>query len=176
VVTKTPPPASAPDPTLKDPVSHPNKIYYDLVFVIKAQGDLDAMAIQRSYLTSFLTTIHRVDETAVLLPYGNINALNEEVLYEPDCLGQSYTAIRKYFQGFHSQKITDRMYVSVLVAYHASPDEFFKSLRPEIENLGHNVYTRSIQAPFLSKIGWLFHSHEHTDLRCLKEFLESIIL
>jgi len=176
VVLKTPPPASGLDPTLKDPASHPNKLYYDLVFVIKAQGDLDAMAIQRSYLTSFLTTIRRVDETAVLLPYGTINALNEDTLHEPDRLGQSYTAIRRYFQGFRSQKITDRMYVSVLVAYHSTPDEFYKSLRPEMENLGHNVYTRSIQAPFLSKIGWLFHSHEHTDLRRLKESLESIIL
>ena len=174
--TTAPPPASTPDPSLKNPVSHTNKVYYDLVFVIKAQGDLDAMAIQRSYLTTFLTSIRRVDETAVLLPYTTFNALNDEVLYEPDHLGQSYTAIRKYFQGFRSQKITDRMYVSVLVAYNASPDEFYKSLRPEIENLGHNVYTRSIQAPFLSKIGWLFHSHEHTDLRRLKELLELLLL
>jgi len=39
------PPASAPDPTLKDPVTQLNKIYYDLVFPINAQGNLDAMAI-----------------------------------------------------------------------------------------------------------------------------------
>jgi len=92
-----PPPASIPDPTLKDPVSHTNKIYYDLVFVIKAQGDLDAMVIQHLYLSDFLTTIHRVDETAVLLPYKSFFALNEEVLYEPGKLGQSYTAVSKYF-------------------------------------------------------------------------------
>jgi len=176
VAMKTPLPASTPDPSLKDPVSHTNKVYYDLVFVIKAQGNLDAMAIQCSYLTTFLTTIRWVDETAVLLPYTPFNAFNGEVLYEPDHLGQSYMAIRKYFQGFHSQKIMDRMYVSVLVAYNASPDEFFKSLHPEIENLGHSVYTHSIQAPFLSKIDWLFHSHEHTDLYHLKELLELLLL
>ncbi len=78
-------------------------MYYDLVFVIKAQGDFNAMAIQRLYLSAFLTTIRRVDETAVLLPYKSFFALNEEVLYKPDKLGQSYTVISKYFQGFCSQ-------------------------------------------------------------------------
>ena len=173
--TQKPPPASTPDPTLKDPVSHTHKIYYDLVFVIKARDDLDAMAIQRLYLSEVLTTIRLVDETAVLLPYQSFFALNEEVLFEPDKLGQSYTAVSKYFQGFRSQKITDRMYVSILVAFNATPEEFFKSLRPSIETLGHNVYNRSIQAPYISKIGWLFHSHEHTDLRRLTEVLESIL-
>jgi len=46
------PPASVPDPTLKDPVSHTNKIYYNLVFPIKAWGVLDAMAIQTYALLS----------------------------------------------------------------------------------------------------------------------------
>jgi len=40
------PPALVPDPTLKDPVSQINKIYYDLVFPIKVRGVLDAMVIQ----------------------------------------------------------------------------------------------------------------------------------
>jgi len=98
--TTKPPPASVPDPTLKDPVSRTNKIYYDLVFLIKAQGDLDAMAIQYLYLTQFLTSIHHVDETAVLLLYKAFFTLNEEVWYEPDKLSQSYTAVSKHFQGF----------------------------------------------------------------------------
>ena len=67
------------------------------------------------------------------------------------------------------------MYVSVLAAYNASPEDFYTNLCPGIENLGHFVYIRSIQAPFISKIGWLFHSHEHTDLRRLTELLESIL-
>ncbi len=67
------------------------------------------------------------------------------------------------------------MYVSVLAAYNASPEDFYTNLCPGIENLGHFVYTHSIQAPFISKIGWLFHSHEHMDLRRLTELLESIL-
>jgi len=150
-------------------------MYYDLVFVIKAQGNLDAMAIQRLYLSAFMTTIHWVDETAVLLLYKSFFALNEEVLYKPNKLRQSYTAISKYFQGFRSQKIGDRMYVSVLAAYNASPEIFYKNLNPGIENLGHGIYTCSIQVPFISKLGWLFHSHEHTNLRHLTELLEPIL-
>jgi len=133
------------------------------------------MAIQCLYLLAFLTLIHWVDKTAVLQLYKSFFALNEEVLYEPDKLGQSYTAISKYFQGFCSQKIGDRMYVSVLIAYNASPEDFYKNLCPGVKNLGHSIYTRSIQAPFISKIGWLFHSHEHTNLRHLTELLESIL-
>jgi len=102
-------------------------------------------------------------------------ALNDKVLYKPDKLGQSYTAISKYFQGFCSQCIMDKMYVSILVAYNASQEDFYKSLWPDLENIGHNVYTHSIQAPFLSKIGWLFHSHENMDLCCLTELLETIL-
>jgi len=67
------------------------------------------------------------------------------------------------------------MYVSVLVAYDSSQEDFYKSLCPDLENRGHNVYTCSIQALFISKIGWLFHSHKHTDLCCLTELLEDIL-
>jgi len=84
-------------------------------------------------------------------------------------------AVSKYFQGFRQQQIMDRMYISVLVAYNCSPDDFYKNLCPDMETLGHNVYTHSIQAPFLSKIGWLFHSHEHTNLCHLMEFLEKLV-
>jgi len=170
-----PPPATGPVPTPKDPVSRFNKIYYDLVFNIKARGEVDAMSLQRLYLTEFITSICQVDTTAVLLPYKSFFALNEEVLHDPAKLGRSYTAISKYFQGFHSQRITDKMHVSVLVAYDSSQEDFYQSLRPALANLGHNVYTRSIQTPFISKIGWLFHSHEHTDLRHLTELLEDIL-
>jgi len=58
------------------------------------------MAIQHLYLTQFLTSIHQVDETAALLSYKSFFALNEEVLYKPNKLGQSYTAMSKHFQGF----------------------------------------------------------------------------
>jgi len=67
------------------------------------------------------------------------------------------------------------MYISILVAYNSTPEDFYKNLCPAMENLGHNVYTHSIQAPFISKIGWLFHSHEHMDLCCLTEFLETLV-
>jgi len=66
------------------------------------------------------------------------------------------------------------MYVSVLVGYDTTQEDFYKSLPPEME-MSHQVYTCSIQAPFISKIGWLFHSHEHTNLPCLTEILEGIL-
>jgi len=87
VVTPKPPPAAAPDPTLKDPVSRFNKIYYDLVFTIKAWGELDAMSIQCLYLTEFITSIRRVDATTVLLPNKSFSALKEEVLHDSAKLG-----------------------------------------------------------------------------------------
>ncbi len=111
------------------------------------------MAIQCLYLTKFLAAICRVDESAVLLPFKSYFALNEEVLSEPDKIGQSYMAVSKYFQGFRSQRITDQMYISVLVAYNCTLEDFYKNLCPDMKTLGHNVYTRSVQAPFLSKIG-----------------------
>jgi len=82
-------------------------MYYDLVFIIKARGDLEATAIQRLYLMEFLAAIRRVDESAILLPFKTYFALNEDVLSNPDQIGQSYTAISKYFQGFRPQRITD---------------------------------------------------------------------
>jgi len=84
--TPKPPAASVPDPKLKDPVSQINKHYYDLVFTIKARGNLEAMAIQHLYLTKFLAAICQVDESAVLLPFRSYFALNKEVLYKPDRL------------------------------------------------------------------------------------------
>jgi len=60
------------------------------------------MAYQCLCLAKLLTIIHHVDETAVLLLYKTFYALNEEVLYKPNKLGQSFTVISKYFQGFCS--------------------------------------------------------------------------
>jgi len=58
------------------------------------------MAIQCLCLAKFLIIICHVDETAVLLLYKTFYALNKEVLYKPNKLGQSFTTISKYFQGF----------------------------------------------------------------------------
>jgi len=41
--------------------------------------------------------------------------------------------------------------------------------------VAHKVYTCSIQAPFISKIGWLFQLHEHTDLPYLIKILEGLL-
>jgi len=67
------------------------------------------------------------------------------------------------------------MYVSVMVGYNSAQEDFYKNHFPEMENLSHKVYTQSIQAPFNSKIGWLFHLHKHTDLLHLTEILEGIL-
>jgi len=115
--TSQPPPTSAPNPTLKDPVSRNNKAYYNLQFPLTAQGDLAAITIQCLCLAKFLTIIHHMDETAVLLPYKSFYTLNGEVLYEPNNLGQVFTAESKYFQGFHSQHPSDTMYVSILSGF-----------------------------------------------------------
>jgi len=46
-----------------------------------------------------------------------------------------------------------KMYISILVGYSSPQEDFYKSLQPDMENFGHSVYTQSIQAPFISKIG-----------------------
>jgi len=112
------------------------------------------LAIQHLCLAKFLTIIHHdVDETAALLPYKLFFALNGEVLFKPNKLGQSFMAVNKYFQGFCSQHLTETLYNSVLVGYDSTQEDFYKSLHPEMENLSHQVYTHSIQAPFISTIG-----------------------
>jgi len=67
------------------------------------------------------------------------------------------------------------MYVSVLLRYDSPPEDFYSSLHREMENVSHEIYTWSIQAPFLATIGWLFQSHEHTDLTFLTELLEGLL-
>jgi len=89
----------------------------------------------------FLTIICQVEETAIILPYKSFYALNEEVLYESAKLGQSYMAVSKYFQGFCSHCLMDKMYISILVGYNSPLEDFYKSLQPNMENLGHYIYT-----------------------------------
>jgi len=55
-------------------------------------------------------------------------------------------------------------------------EEFFKSLQPELANSNCKDYTCSVQATFISKISWLFQTHEHTSLRYLTEVLEGLLL
>jgi len=61
------------------------------------------------------------------------------------------------------------------VGYNSPQEDFYKSLQPNMENFSHSIYTQSIQAPFISKIGWLFHLHKHTDLHHLTELLEGLL-
>jgi len=51
------------------------------------------LAIQHLCLTEFLTTMHWVDETVILLPYKSFHALNGDILHKPNELGQSFTAV-----------------------------------------------------------------------------------
>jgi len=122
------------------------------------------LAIQHLCLTKFITTMHWVDETTVLLPYKTFHALNGNVLLEPDKLGQSFMAVSKYFQNFCSLPLNGTIYVSVLIRFDSSMDDFFKSLCHKLSNSDHKVYSHSIQAPFISKISWLFQIHKHTNL------------
>ena len=172
--TSQPSPASVPSPTLKAPVSWLNKIY-NLQFPLTAWGDLAAMAVQHLCLSEFFTTICCVDETAVLLPYKTFYALMKKFCTSWTSLVNPSPPSASTFQGFCSQHLTDTMYISVLVAYNSPQEDFFKSLHPEMENLSHKIYTCSIKAPFISKIGWLFHLHKHTDPQHLIEILEGIL-
>jgi len=78
---------------------------------------LDAAAIQCLILIEFVQLLCLVDETTVILPYKHSFAVKGDVLFELEKLGQLYTAISKYFQGFTSRKVNESMYVSVLLGF-----------------------------------------------------------
>jgi len=123
----------------------------------------------------FIKILHLVDKSTILIPYKTFFAVKGDVLSEPDKLGQSYMAVSKYFQGFSSRKVMEAMYVSVLLGFDSPPEDFYPLLHMEIDNLSHKIYTWSIQAPFLTTIGWLFQSHEHTNLIFLSKILEGLL-
>ncbi len=123
----------------------------------------------------FIKILCLVDESTILLPYKTFFAVKGNVLTELDKLGQSYMAVNKYFQGFSSRKVMETMYVSVLIGFDSPPEDFYPLLCKEMDNLSHKIYTWSIQAPFLATIGWVFQSHEHTDLVFLSEILEGLL-
>ncbi len=102
MVASQPSSALAPNPTLKDPITSTNRIYYDLQFLISLWDNMEAVAIQCLCLMKFIKLLHLVDESTIILPYKFYFALKGDVLFEPEKLGQSYTMVSKYFQGFSS--------------------------------------------------------------------------
>jgi len=89
----------------------------------------------------FIKTLHLVDESTVLLSYKTFFAVKADVLTEPDKLSQSYMAVIKYLQGFSSRKVTETMYVSVLLSFDSPPEDFYPLLHKEMDNLSHKIYT-----------------------------------
>jgi len=70
------------------------------------------VAIQHLILMDFIKLLCLGDESTILPLYKMFFAVKDDVLMELDKLGQSYTAVSKYFQGFSSRKVTETMYVS----------------------------------------------------------------
>jgi len=161
----------APDPTLKEPITSTNRLYYVQLFIAPWDA-LDAAAIQCLILMEFIKLLCLVDKTTVILPYKIFFAVNNDVLSEPEKLGQLYT-ISKYFQGFDSRKVNESMYVSVLLGYDFPPEDFYTSLHREMENLSHKIYTQSIHSchPRLA----IPVSQAHKTLTFLTELLEGLL-
>jgi len=87
---------------------------------------MEAAAIQHLCLIEFIKLLCLVN---VILPYKSFFALKGDVLFDPEKLGQSYTAVRKYFQGFSSCLLNKTMYVSVLIGYDSTLEDFYPSLQ-----------------------------------------------
>ena len=90
-------------------------------------------------------------------------------------MGLSYTAISKYVQGFQAIPLKDKMFLAILVGYNSDKADFYKNIREHMANSASTIFTRAVQHPFIAKIGWIFCSHKHTDLRWLAEVLENIV-
>jgi len=78
-------------------------------------GTLEAVAIQCLILMEFIKLLHLVDESMDILPYKTFLAVKGDVLFKLENLGQLYTAVSKYFQGFSSRKVNEMMYISILL-------------------------------------------------------------
>jgi len=147
-------------------------LYYVQLFIAPWDA-LDAAAIQCLILMEFIKLLCLVDKTTVILPYKIFFAVKGNVLSEPEKMGQSYTAISKYFQGFKSRKVNESMYISVLLSYDSPPEDFYSSLHREMENLSHKIYTQSIHSchPRLA----IPVSQAHKTLTFLTELLEGLL-
>jgi len=89
----------------------------------------------------FIKTLCLMDESTVLLPYKTFFAVKGDVLTELDKLSQSYMAVSKYFQGFSSRKVTETIYVSILLGFDSPPEDFYPLLCKEMDNLSHKIFT-----------------------------------
>jgi len=79
---------------------------------------MEAVAIQCLILIEFIK-LHLVDKSTCILLHKILFAVKGDVLFEQEKLGQSYTAVSKYFQGFSSRKVNETMYISVLLGFNS---------------------------------------------------------
>jgi len=92
----------------------------------------------------FIKLLCLVDKSTIILPYKTFFAVKGYVLFELDKLGQLYTAVSKYFQGFSFRKVTETMYISILLGNDSPLEDFYPSQCKEMDNLSHKIYTQSI--------------------------------
>jgi len=157
------------------PLSCLHKTYFDIQIPLTPQGELSALAVQHLCLEEFLTSIQLCNESAVLLPFKAYYAQNDDVLQDPGKLGLSFTAISKYFQGFHAVHLKDKMYLAILIGYNSDKANFYRNIREYMSISASTIFTRVVQWPVIAKIGWIFCSHKHIDLHWLAKMLETTI-
>jgi len=168
-----PPSASSTRTALFRPAERKHVVYFDLLIQPAQSTSETCTASHRAALVKALKALQEVDNTLSLFPYGQTDAPEELVVKEPDSLGPTIASLSKYCKNFYVRNSYSRMLLQVLLGFDQDADFILSNANAVLKPLKAGLYSRPLQTANTKTLGWLFASHENTDLRFLTTFLES---
>jgi len=110
-----------------------------------------------------------------LWPFLKPNAHEDNLLNNPNAIGQSISQISTYFDNFWIKNTNSPSYVGILLGFNSDYNLFLENARVMLEEFPTRLYRKPLQAAQTMTIGWLFSSHEDMSLPNLSQLLNSQI-
>jgi len=154
------------------PADQKHILYFDLQLQpIKSSSDTCTAAHRLALVTAF-KALQEVDNTLSLFPYGQADAPEDLVVKDPDSLGTTIASLTKYCKDFFVRDTHSRMFLQILLGFDQELDFILSNAKAVLKSSKAGLYFRPLQTANMKTLGWLFGSHENTDLRFLTKFLE----
>jgi hypothetical protein len=116
------------------------------------------------------------DSDMILYRYEKKNEQENDALTNPNNIPDSVNQIDMYFNGYRPKSEAGISYMSARIGFNLVEDTFFADCKVLLQEDGHSMYKKNIQAAHTENVGWLWGSYRDMDIDYLRDWLETIFI
>jgi len=111
-------------------------------------------------LVDLLAVLYNIDNSITLWPFTEPLSSESELLTNPAGLCALITQLINYFQGLHIKNNFSPFYVSILLGFSMTYNEFMEYVCLMFTKFKAYLYKQPLQVKQVTCIGWLLSSHK----------------